>query len=209
MRRALVAVALVGAVVAALAGRAVFAGRAALAAGDAAVAAGRPVDAIGAWEAAARWYLPGAGHVGEAYARLITFARAEPVHALRAWRAVRSAAHATRGLWTPHAEDLAAADAAIAQLSANDPDGALVAGDTNAARVAWHAARLAATSAARPGGGALALVVLGIAAWIAGAGWVIRRGIAGDGALQRRAALTGAVVSVLGIVVWAAGLYTA
>ena len=121
LRRALAIAAVVLAATFALALRAVTAGRAALAEGDAALAARRPADAIAAWEAAARWYLPGAPHVDEAYARLVRLAAAgeeaggtNPRQALAAWRAVRSAARATRSLWTPHAADLAAADAAIA-----------------------------------------------------------------------------------------------
>ncbi|HWU88627.1 MAG TPA: hypothetical protein VN253_15260, partial [Kofleriaceae bacterium] len=70
MRRLVLAAAIVLAAVGALALRVVLEGRAALADGDAAYAAKRPTEAIAAWETAARWYLPGAPHVGEAYARL-------------------------------------------------------------------------------------------------------------------------------------------
>src|SRR5262249_28010126 len=102
---------------------------------DEAMAKHRTSDAIDAWETAARWYLPGAPHVDAAYERLAGLARelaagdpwsgepsgrTDPRAALSAWRAVRSAALATRNLWTPHAADLAEANAAIAELSADD-----------------------------------------------------------------------------------------
>jgi hypothetical protein len=191
----------------ALALRVVLEGRAALAEGDAAYAAKRPADAIAAWEAAARWYLPGAPHVGEAYERLVRIADSEPRHALAAWRAVRAAARATRSLWTPHAGDLAAADAAIARLSADDPDAALAGGPDHASRAAWHAAQL--TRDPRPRPAAAALAVLGIAAWLGGIAAFLRRGLDRDGRLVRRPALVTAAIFVGGLAAWALGLYAA
>lgn len=189
----------------ALALRVVVEGRDALADGDEAAAAKRPADAIAAWQTAARWYLPGAPHVGAAYERLGELARAQPEHALAAWRAVRGAARATRSLWTPHADELAAADAAIAQLSAADPSGAPAAGKDPAARLAWHRGRLAHDL--RLGAGAAALAAFGIAAWLAGIGWLVRRGLDGKGRLVRRPALIGAAVAIAGIAAWAIGVY--
>jgi hypothetical protein len=100
--------AIVFAGVAALALRVVIEGRSALARGDEANAANRFPDAIAAWESAARWYFPLAPHVDAAYDRLREFAKAR--RSVAAWRAIRSAALATRGPWQPHAEDLADAD---------------------------------------------------------------------------------------------------
>lgn len=199
LRKALAAAILIAAGAGALGLRAVVEGRAALAEGDAALAAKRPADAIAAWESAARWYLPGAPHVGEAYERLVRFADspgAEPRHALAAWRSVRSAARATRSLWTPHAEDLAAADAAIARLSAADPAGAPAAGADAAARTRWHAAQLARDPRPRPG--AVALAVLGIVAWLGGAAWLVRR-----------PARPAAALVLGGLAAWALGLWIA
>ncbi len=160
MKRAIVIAAIVLAGAGALALRTVTRGRDALAEGDRAHAAGRPADAIASWEIAARWYLPGAPHVDEAYARLIHLAGDDPRHALAAWRAVRGAARATRSLWgTPHAADLAAADAAIARLSAGDPEASLAGGPDHAARVAWHLRELARDPRPRPL--AVALACLG------------------------------------------------
>ncbi|MBA3455937.1 MAG: hypothetical protein H0T42_22760, partial [Deltaproteobacteria bacterium] len=105
MKRALVVVAIAVATIGALAIRVVVEGRTALAEGDEAASAGRTEDAIAAWESAARWYLPSAPHVDEAYSRLIDLAAQRGVRGLPAWRAVRSAALATRHLWTPHGDD--------------------------------------------------------------------------------------------------------
>jgi hypothetical protein len=220
VKRALVIAAIVLAGAGALALRVVVEGRAALAEGDAALAAKRPADAIAAWETAARWYLPGAPHVGEAYARLVRLGgdpATPPRHALAAWRAVRGAARATRSLWTPHAEDLAAADAAIARLSADDPEASLAGGADHAARVAWHARELARDPRPRPL--AVALACLGIAAWLAGAAWRVRRGAAAaapatggiDSArsVRRRRALAPVALTLAGLAAWALGLYTA
>jgi len=208
LQRALVIAAIVLAGLGSLGLRAVLKGRAALAEGDAALAAGRPADAIAAWETAARWHLPGAPHVGEAYARLVRLAAGDPRHALAAWRAVRGAARATRSLWTaPHAEDLAAADAAIARLSADDPEAARAGGPDHAARVAWHLGALARDPRPRPA--AVALACLGIAAWLAGVAHLVRRGLDASGRLVRRPVLAAAALTLGGLAAWLLGLSTA
>ncbi|MGN6108287.1 MAG: hypothetical protein ACTHU0_24485 [Kofleriaceae bacterium] len=210
MKRALIILGFAIAALGALGLRVVLEGRAALAKGDAALAAKHPAEAIAAWQTAARWYLPGAPHVDEAYGRLVELAeasKADRPQALAAWRAVRTAALATRSLWTPHADQLAAANAAIAQLSADDPEGSLISGDTNAARRTWHAARLARDP--RPAAAAIALAIAGIAGWLIGLGWLVRRGIDDAGRLVRRRAWIGLAIAVAGFVGWAAGLYIA
>ena len=207
MKRALVIAACVVAVLGLLAVRVVIEGRRALAEGDAALAAKRPLDAIAAWETAARWYLPLAPHVDDAYARLVELAKSDRRSALIAWRAVRRAATATRSLWTPHGDDLAAANAAIAQLSAEHPEGAPAAGATGPEKTAYFAARLAEDR--RPSIAAAALAILGILSWLAGIGVVIRRGTTAGGGLVKRPALVGIALSLVGIVVWAVGLYNA
>jgi hypothetical protein len=207
VKRALVIIAIVGAILAALAVRVVTSGRAALADGDAAIAAKRPAEAIASWEAAARWYLPLAPHVDEAYARLTLLAKSDPTHALVAWRAVRRAALATRSLWTPHAGDLETANAAIAKLSAAHPDGAPAAGPNVPDRTAFFAERLAEDG--RPSPGPTVLAILGILSWLAGIGVIVRRGVDAGGRLVRRPALAGAALTVVGVVGWALGLYNA
>lgn len=172
MKSAIIAVAIALAAVGSCAVRVVVEGRGALAAGDTALAEGRIPDAIAGWEAAARWYLPLAPHVGEAYDRLVTLAGSDRHHALAAWRAVRSAALATRGLWQPHADELAAANAQIAELASRDPEGALAAGADAAARKAFHLERLGRSTGPSPGG--VFLAVLGLLAWLTGIGVALR-----------------------------------
>jgi hypothetical protein len=208
VRRIVVIAAVVLALFGALAIRVVLEGRSALAAGDDWVSRGKPAEAIRAFEASARWYLPLAPHVDEAYARLRELTKStEPQVSLRAWRAIRSAARATRALWTPHSEDLAAADAAIAKLAANDPQGAPVENDSPAAREAWHQARLSRDP--RPSIGAALVAGLGIALWIGGAVVLARRGLTAAGGIVRRPALIGGIMIVVGLVCWFGGLYNA
>ena len=216
--------AVVVAALAALAIRVVVEGRAALAFGDAASkecyrtwdarpAHPPPFDprpcfaAIDAYETAARWYLPLAPHVDDAYARLVELAKSDPKHALAAWRAVRSAALATRSVWTPHADDLAEANAMIVKLSAEHPEGAGAAGQNVAEKTAFYATRYAADP--RPQTAMALLAIAGILSWLAGIGIVVRRGIDAGGALVRRPAALGAALTVVGIVAWAVGLYNA
>ncbi|HEY5922693.1 MAG TPA: hypothetical protein VIV11_13520 [Kofleriaceae bacterium] len=212
MRRALVIAAIVLAAFAALAIRVVTEGRSALATGDDWMTRGKPAEAIRAFEASARWYLPLAPHVDDAYGRLRALTKSEdPRLALAAWRSIRNAARATRTLWTPHTDDLAAADEAIAKLATADPEGAPIgdpaAGVDAAGRQAWHQARLSRDS--RPSHGAAALAALGIVLWIGGALLLARRGVSDAGALVRRPALVAAAAIVVGLVCWAAGLYNA
>ena len=198
MKRALVIVAIVLGALGALAIRVVVEGRTAVSAGDDWALRGKPLEAIASYETAARWYLPLAPHVDAAYAKLRGLGGdKDPVVALAAWRGIRSAARATTGLWTPHAGDLADADAAIARAEARDPLAA-TAGPTTAAREAWYAGRLARDD--RPGRGAAALAALGILVWIGGASALAR---ASSGKLLR------AAVMLAGLVCWAAGLYNA
>lgn len=215
--RILVATAIVLAALGVLAIRVVVEGKAALAEGHDRLARGHVAEAIRSFEASARWYLPLAPHVDEAYARLRELASSDdPAVALRAARAIRSAARATRSLWTPHAEDLAAAELRIAKLSAADPEAAPAGGDTAVARETWHLERLSRDS--RPSPGAAVLAGLGIVLWLGGFFVLARRGVADDmresakGSqvlVRRRAALAAGCAIVVGLVLWAAGLYNA
>jgi hypothetical protein len=207
-------------VLGALAIRVVMAGRDALAAGDDWMQRGRTIEAIRAYETAARWYFPLAPHVDDAYAKLRTIAeqtsgaktadpKAEAAQAavtLAAWRAIRSAARATRSLWTPHADDLAAADAAIATLSSavRKPSGDPTA---EATPPSWHRERLAREQ--RLGVGTAALAGFGILLWIGGAIALVRRGIGPAGQLVRRTAIPAGIAILLGVGLWFAGLYNA
>ena len=123
-------------------------GRRALADGDRAFAAQKLPAAIDRWSRAARWYAPFAPHVSSAYQRLESLAQsAEAARdvplALSAWRAVRSAALATRSLYTPHPDKLARADERIAALMARAETSSLDPDKSLAEREAWHRVRLA------------------------------------------------------------------
>lgn len=180
MKRVVLPLAVVLAVLGALAIRVVVEGRAALAAGD--------------YETAARWYVPFAPHVDEAYAKLRTLTKSEdPAVALAAWRSIRAAARATRSLWQPHADDLAEADAQIAKLSAAAPGGGKLDGGDP---LAWHKERLARD--VRPSLAAAILAGVGILLWVAGAFVLARRGTFAVGP-------TGVIV--LGLALWFVGLY--
>ena len=195
MKRALVASAVVIAVLAVISLRAVIAGRGELADGDDWMLRGKPSLAIRSYEAAARWYVPLAPHVDTAYDRLRDLTRS-PAEVL-AWRAIRSAARATRTLWQPHAKDLADADAALARLAARDPEAGAGAGNTTADREAWYRARFADDP--RPSIGAAALAGLGLVLMLAGVGVVVRR----------RPSWTAGAMIIAGIAAWLVGLYNA
>lgn len=207
MRKVVIIAVLVLACLGALAIRVVVEGRRALAAGDDAMVRDRPLDAIGSFETAARWYLPLAPHVDEAYDRLRALTTSEdPAIAIAASRGIRGAARATRTLWTPHADDLEAADRGIAALSAADPQAAM-AGDTTREREAWYQARLSRDP--RPGTGAVVLACVGVLLWVGGAIALVRGGVDGAGGLLRRPALVAGVTILVGVVCWAVGLYNA
>jgi hypothetical protein len=205
-------VALVLAVLGVLAIRVVVEGRGALSAGDDHMARGNPAEAIAAFETSARWYLPLAPHVDDAYSRLRGLGGSEdPAVALAAWRGVRSAARATRTLWQPHGDHLAEADAAIARLSARTPGAAPIGApgtpSSTAEREAWHQARLSRDGRAGLGGAVLA--AFGIVLWLGGAGAMVSRGLDGGGKLIRKPALVAGAAIVVGLVCWFVGLYNA
>ncbi|MEO8552701.1 MAG: hypothetical protein ABI678_22140 [Kofleriaceae bacterium] len=195
MKRAIVIAAIAIAVIAVISLRAVIAGRGELADGDDWMLRGKPSLAIRSYEAAARWYVPFAPHVDTAYARLRDLTKS-PAEIL-AWRAIRSAARATRTLWQPHGADLADADVALARLAARDPEAGAGAGNTTADREAWYRARYAEDP--RPSRGAAVLAGFGILLVLGGVGVVVRR---------RPHWAAGAAI-VVGIACWLVGLYNA
>lgn len=204
-RTSVLVIACVLAAFAAAAVRTVHEGRAALREGDEWMLRGKPARAAFSYEAAARWYLPFAPHVADAYDKLRDLT-ADPTVALAAWRAIRSAALATRTFWQPHARDLADADTAIADAEAADPRAGAGAGDTTRARVAWYRARLEPVGPHEP---AIALAVLGIALWLGGAIALVRRGVDGAGQPIRTPARRALAVIATGLALWALGLYLA
>lgn len=116
------ALAVIGALLAVLAVRAVTSSRSELARGDALRAAGDADAAILAYRRAARWYAPGNPYVPEALDRLAAIAgeaeaAGDPVRALAAWRSARGAIESSRSFYVPHRDRLTAAEEAIARLT--------------------------------------------------------------------------------------------
>ena len=195
-RRALMIAAVVVAALGALAIRVVVEGRAALHRGDELLHAGESRAAVVEYEVAARWYLPLAPHVAEAYAQLHALTGGDAPLALAAWRAIRSAARATRS----HAGEAADADAAIAKLEADDAE-------RGSGDLAGYRAELARDERAGIPGALLA--ALGIALWLAGAALLAWHAVNARGLFAPRRALVGGGVLVAGLALWLLGLYNA
>ncbi|WP_438033569.1 hypothetical protein [Sorangium sp. So ce204] len=161
---------------------------------------------------AAGWYAPGAPHVRVAYERLIALATAaeglgRADTALFAWRAVRTAALETRWLTTPHAKDLELANAAIARLSAAAPRPPGTRTEPAAAVERQHLAALARDEAPRVGW--VVALVGAFAAWVAGAVWVVRRGVTVTGQWVWPRAAPGLAVCAAGVAVWLLAIWQA
>jgi len=192
--------------------RAMWEGRSALHDGDDAAARGDIHAAIAKWRRAARWYVPLAPHVGDAYDRLETAARtAERAGdidtALSAWRGIRGSILATRSFYTPESDRLEPANRNIARLMAHVEGNTVDAGSTEAQRQAFHYALLERDESPSVFWAVVAL--LGFALWIGGAfGFALRVVSEEDRLVRRAAALFGAAVAI-GLVIWLVGLYKA
>lgn len=192
--------------------RAVWQGRAALDDGDSAYAAGDREEAIRWWRRAARWYVPLAPHVADAYDRLEDLGRAAEAQgdratALAAWQGVRGSILATRSFYVPFEDHLEPANRRIAALLAGMEGGAPDAGRTEAERAAWHHDLLARDEA--PDVGWTALALLGFLAWLGGGALFAWRGISAEDRLVPRAATTAGLMVASGLVLWLLGLYRA
>ena len=101
--------------------------------------------------------------------------RGDRAAALVAFRELRSAILAARGLDEPHHDLRLRADARIAALSAALESPAVDPAADEAARARWHAARLARDESPSPGWSLAAL--LGLGGWLACAVALLRRGL--------------------------------
>ena len=213
--------------------RAVWAGTRALAAGEAASKQGELQAAITEWRRAARWYVPGARHMGAAYDRLERLAMAAEEAgdldtALAAWRAIRGSILATRSLYTPFAERLDPANQRIADLMAalEDAPADQVSGATSASgaepgpgaaglradaareqRAAWHYDLLIRDHAPSPFWSLLA--ILGFALWLGGGLLFALRGVTADDELVPRTAAHAGIMVAAGLLLWMLGLHLA
>lgn len=211
-RKAVVILGVIGICLAVVATRAVWEGRAALADGDAAAEEGDLPRAIALWRRAARWYVPLAPHVGDAYDRLESIGaeaeeRGDVSLALAAWRGVRGSILATRSFFTPHADRLEPANLRIANLMARSEGDAADPGKTEAERASWHHALLARDEA--PSVPWVLIALVGMALWIGGGVYFVFRGVTADDRMVGRAAATAGVMIAAGLFVWMLGLYQA
>lgn len=192
--------------------RAVWEGRRALERGSEAATAGDLAEAVTQYRRAARWYVPGAPHVGRAYDRLEDIARLAEASgdvelALAAWRGVRGSILATRSFYTPHSHRLEPANRRIAALMAGSEDPAVAPGQAEPEREAWHYALLERDEAPSVFWSIVAL--LGFAAWIGGGVLFALRGVTADDTLVPRMAATAGALVAVGLVIWMLGLYKA
>lgn len=143
------------AVLGVLVGRSLLEGRAALRKANEADAKG-DVEATLAWSMrAAKWYVPFASHPQAAYDKLREIARraeatGDADTALIAWQAIRGAAHATRGPFTPFADRAREADTQIAILLAAKPAPGIDRDKPRERLIQEHRALLAAEDGPRP-----------------------------------------------------------
>jgi hypothetical protein len=202
------AVGLGGVALAIVVSRATMTAHAELKVGEAALARGDVILAIDAFERAGRMRVPGARAYLEALDRLEAIgapaaAAGDVVTARAAYEAVRRAILGTRSLGTPQAERLQRVDARLAELMARaDQTGA-----TPEARRAWHAARLARTSA--PRAGFTVMLLIGFGLWVGGGAALALGGIGADDRLRRWQALLAAAAIAGGLVLWLVGLWRA
>jgi hypothetical protein len=192
--------------------RAVWEGRGALSDGDRAAQAGDLPGAIALWRRAARWYVPLAPHVGDAYARLESLAaeaesRGDTATALAAWNGVRSSILATRSFYTPESERLGPANQHIAALMARVEGAAADPGKSEAERTGWHLALLQRDEA--PSVPWVLVALAGFAMWIGGGLRFALRAITPDDTMVTRIALTSGILVGVGLFLWMLGLYNA
>lgn len=210
-RRLITAAIVIGFCLAVVVTRAVWQGRGALDDGDRALEAHDSEEAIRGWRRAARWYVPLAPHVSDAYDRLEALAalaeqQGDLRTALAAWQGVRGSILATRSFYTPHEDRLDPANKKIAELMTRlDPTPPV--DMTREQLAAWHYDLLARDEA--PSVAWSVIAVLGFLVWIGGGILFAMRGVSAEDRLVRRPAITAGVLVMAGLVVWLVGLYNA
>lgn len=202
----------VGVVVAAVTARVVVAGEREIALSTAALRAGDPHEAALHARRAAGFYAPGAPHVRVAYERLIALATkaesaGDKATALFAWQGVRTAATETRWIVTPHAADLARANAEIARLQAAQerPLGTR----TEPVKVIERDALAALSRDEAPHVPWVIALVAAFLAWAIGAALVVRRGVTRTGQIAWSRAGAALAVTAAGVLVWLIAIWRA
>lgn len=206
------AIAIAGLVVGAATARVVYSGEREIAASTAALRAGDPHAATEHARRAAGWYAPGAPHVRVAYQRLLALGTTaeglgDREAALYAFRAIHIAATETRWLFVPHEADLATADRAIARISAAAPRPPGTRTEPPAKIEREQLDALVRDEA--PTTAWVVALVGGVAAWIVGSLWIVRRGLTAVGRLDLGRALPGIVAAAAGIALWLLAIWRA
>ncbi|MEZ4223972.1 MAG: hypothetical protein R3B13_23690 [Polyangiaceae bacterium] len=158
---------------------------------------------------AATAFAPGAPHVDRAYRRLEAIATgaeatSRQAEATAAWRAMRSAALETRHLWVTMPRQLQQANDNLARLQVSAEQGDQ---EDRARRLERAQRELAANDA--PDGRWLLALSLGFLLALAGLAGVGLRGVTPNGSLDRRGARWGALVSAVGVTLWAVAAWLA
>jgi len=188
-------------------------GRAELALSEASSAKGDAVAAIVHARAAAAAYVPGASHQGIAFRRLRAIAeeseaKGDTESALFAWRSIRAVSIGSRSLFTPGTREREAADAAIVRLSS-----ALSAGTTSIHKggVGTTPRMYSETLSAEPPPRLAwsALLLAGVALWLAGGVWLTARGWDADGRIRGGVLKRALALAFAGALIWVTALLLA
>lgn len=143
-------------------------------------ASGQREAAVVHYRRAARWYAPGNPYSEAALSELGEIGReaeeaGDTELALSAWRAIRAAIMSSRSFYTPHEDRLRAANARIASLMSSLPPPPIDAGKSREALEREHLELLSETT--RPSVPWTLVLLLGFAAWVAGAFAFVTRAI--------------------------------
>lgn len=195
-----------------LAIRVVGASRAELAEARALDGHGDPALAVAHYRRAARWYAPFSPYCEEALARLAEIgseaeAEGDSELALSAWRSIRAATLGSRSFYVPHRDRLHEANRHVAALMARLPPPPIDVRRSVEEREAAHLALLEAEVGPAPLPSLVAL--LGLATWIAAAFLFATRALGEDDQLVPREAKRWGGAFVVGLGLFAAGLWLA
>jgi len=196
----------------ALAVRVIGGARAELAEARALDGHGDPAVAVSHYRRAARWYAPFSPYPEAALSRLAEIgAQAETEGdtdlALSAWRSIRAATLGSRSFYVPHEERLHEADRHIAALMARLPPPPIEVRRSVEEREAAHLALLEADVGPAPFPSLVAL--LGLATWIASAFFFATRAFGDDDKIVPREARRWVGAFVVGLAMFAIGLWSA
>jgi ATP/maltotriose-dependent transcriptional regulator MalT len=212
LRRSLAFVALaLLALVSLMEARAVFEARAQLARAQPALVAGDFSRAVSHLRLAARWDAPGNVYAQRAMASLDALAlaaeqRGDAALALRAYRALHAAVHASRGIRIREPGLLARADARIAALMAKEPAAARDAGLSEPERARRYLALLQLKAPRTLG---VLLACSGFFVWVLAFAALVLRGLDDQGRIVKAVARPSFLCLVFGWVAFAVGLHLA